>query len=263
MNAKIGINGFGRIGRILLRIISNRTDMEVVAINNPGLTLDYAKYEFTHDTIHGRFNGSCEVKGDFLVVNGKKIAVFGGRYGLGSKEFKPRDVKAIVEYMMQGRLHHNFTVGIDDDLTNLSLDTDKSFTIENKDVKTAVLYGIGSDGTVGAVKNIVKIVGENSDLYPQSYAVYDSKKSGGITQSHIRFSEKPIKSEYLVESADFICVSNFMIAQRFDVFASLRAGGTVMINTSQSPDKERLPSILPTKLSVSSASKSGYVSLTK
>ena len=166
-----------------------------------------------------------------------KIAVFGGRYGLGSKEFKPRDVKAIVEYMMQNKLHHNFTVGIEDDLTHLSLDTDKSFTIENKDVKTAILYGIGSDGTVGAVKNIVKIVGENSDLYPQSYAVYDSKKSGGITQSHIRFSEKPIKSEYLVESADFICVSNFMIAQRFDVFASLRAGGTVMINTSMTPDE--------------------------
>ncbi len=166
-----------------------------------------------------------------------KISVFGGRYGLGSKEFKPRDVKAIVEYMMQNKLHHNFTVGIEDDLTHLSLDTDKSFTIENKDVKTAILYGIGSDGTVGAVKNIVKIVGENSDLYPQSYAVYDSKKSGGITQSHIRFSENPIKSEYLVESADFICVSNFMIAQRFDVFASLRAGGTVMINTAMTPDE--------------------------
>ncbi len=166
-----------------------------------------------------------------------KIAVFGGRYGLGSKEFKPRDVKAIVEYMMRGELHHNFTVGIDDDLTHLSLNTDKSFTIENPDVKTAILYGIGSDGTVGAVKNIVKIVGENSDLYPQSYAVYDSKKSGGVTQSHIRFSHKPIKSEYLVESADFICVSNFMIAQRFDVFSALRPGGTVMINTSMNPDE--------------------------
>jgi pyruvate-ferredoxin/flavodoxin oxidoreductase len=166
-----------------------------------------------------------------------KISVFGGRYGLGSKEFKPRDVKAVVEYMMCGKLHHNFTVGIIDDLSNLSLDTDKTFTIESKDVKTAVLYGIGSDGTVGAVKNIVKIVGENSDLYPQSYAVYDSKKSGGITQSHIRFSNKPIKSEYLVESADFICVSNFMIAQRFDIFGSLRAGGTVMINTSLNPDE--------------------------
>jgi len=166
-----------------------------------------------------------------------KISVFGGRYGLGSKEFKPRDVKAIVEYMMRGTLHHNFTVGIDDDLTGLSLDTDKTFVIENKDVQTAILYGIGSDGTVGAVKNIVKIVGENSDLYPQSYAVYDSKKSGGVTQSHIRFSNAPIKSEYLVDSADFICVSNFMIAQRFDVFAALRPGGTVMINTSMTPDE--------------------------
>jgi len=166
-----------------------------------------------------------------------KIAVFGGRYGLGSKEFKPRDVKAIVEYMMQGILHHNFTVGIDDDLTNLSLKTDKTFTIENPDVQTAILYGIGSDGTVGAVKNIVKIVGENSELYPQSYAVYDSKKSGGITQSHIRFSSTPIKSEYLVDSADFICVSNFMIAQRFDVFDALRAGGSVMINTSMAPEE--------------------------
>ena len=166
-----------------------------------------------------------------------KIAVFGGRYGLGSKEFKPRDVKAIVEYMMRGNLHHNFTVGIDDDLSGTSLTTDKTFTIENKDVQTAILYGIGSDGTVGAVKNIVKIVGENSELYPQSYAVYDSKKSGGVTQSHIRFSEFPIKSEYLVDSADFICVSNFMIAQRFDVFAALRPGGTVMINTSMTPDE--------------------------
>ncbi len=166
-----------------------------------------------------------------------KIPVFGGRYGLGSKEFKPRDVRAIVEYMMRGNLHHNFTVGIDDDLSHLSLDVDKTFTIENPDVKTAILYGIGSDGTVGAVKNIVKIVGENSDLYPQSYAVYDSKKSGGVTQSHIRFSEKPIRSEYLVDSADFISVSNFMIAQRFDVFSALRAGGTVMINTSLNPDE--------------------------
>ncbi len=164
------------------------------------------------------------------------VSVFGGRYGLGSKEFTPRDVKAIFEGMMRENLHHNFTVGIDDDLSNLSLETDSAFSIENKDVKTAILYGIGSDGTVGAVKNIVKIVGENSDLYPQSYAVYDSKKSGGLTASHIRFSEKPIQSQYLVETADFISVSNFMIAQRFDVFSALRSGGTVMINTSLAPD---------------------------
>ena len=169
-------------------------------------------------------------------IIGDRANVFGGRYGLGSKEFKPRDVKAVYENMMRGTLHHNFTVGIDDDLSGLSLKTDSAFAVENDNVKTAVLYGIGSDGTVGAVKNIVKIVGENSELYPQSYAVYDSKKSGGLTQSHIRFSDKPIRSQYLVEAADFISVSNFMIAQRFDVFAGLRAGGTVMINTSMTPD---------------------------
>ena len=173
---------------------------------------------------------------DVKSVVGDKAAVFGGRYGLGSKEFKPRDVAAIFENMKRGTLHHNFTVGITDDLSGLSLQTDPAFSIEDPNFKTAILYGIGSDGTVGAVKNIVKIVGENSELYPQSYAVYDSKKSGGLTASHIRFSDKPIKSQYLVEVADFISVSNFMIAQRFDVFRGLRAGGTVMINTSLAPD---------------------------
>ena len=173
---------------------------------------------------------------DVKSVVGDRAAVFGGRYGLGSKEFKPRDVAAIFENMKRKKLHHNFTVGIDDDLTNLSLKTDPAFSIEDPNFKTAILYGIGSDGTVGAVKNIVKIVGENSNLYPQSYAVYDSKKSGGLTASHIRFADKPIKSQYLVEVADFISVSNFMIAQRFDVFRGLRAGGTVMINTSMAPD---------------------------
>ena len=173
---------------------------------------------------------------DVRTVVGDRAQIFGGRYGLGSKEFKPRDVKAIYENMMLGTLHHNFTVGIDDDLTNLSLKTDPAFAVQAENFKTAILYGIGSDGTVGAVKNIVKIVGENSDLYPQSYAVYDSKKSGGLTASHIRFSDKPIQSQYLIEVADFISVSNFMIAQRFDVFKGLRAGGTVMINTSMAPD---------------------------
>ena len=173
---------------------------------------------------------------DVKSVIGNRVRVFGGRYGLGSKEFKPRDVAAVFENMKRGTLHHNFTVGIDDDLTGLSLKTDPAFSVEDPNFKTAILYGIGSDGTVGAVKNIVKIVGENSELYPQSYAVYDSKKSGGLTASHIRFSDKPIQSQYLVEVADFISISNFMIAQRFDVFRGLRAGGTVMINTSMAPD---------------------------
>ncbi|MDR2413148.1 MAG: pyruvate:ferredoxin (flavodoxin) oxidoreductase [Rickettsiales bacterium] len=164
-------------------------------------------------------------------------SVFGGRYGLGSKEFKPRDVKAIYENMMRGTLRHNFTVGITDDLTNLSLKTDPAFANDDAGYKSAILYGIGSDGTVGAVKNIVKIVGENSDLYPQSYAVYDSKKSGGLTASHLRFAPARIRSQYLVEYADFISVSNFAIAQRFDVFRGLKPGGSVMINTSRAPEE--------------------------
>ena len=171
-----------------------------------------------------------------------KINVFGGRYGLGSKEFKPRDVKAIALGMMDGTLRHNFTVGINDDVTNLSLATDEFFRLEPEESgaakigKAAILYGIGSDGTVGAVKNIVKIIGDNSDLYSQSYAVYDSKKSGGLTASHLRFSDQPVRAQYLVENAEFISISNFMIAQRFDVFRALKPGGTVMITTGQSPD---------------------------
>jgi pyruvate-ferredoxin/flavodoxin oxidoreductase len=166
----------------------------------------------------------------------RNAEVFGGRYGLGSKEFKPRDVKAVVENLMRGTLKHNFLVGIKDDLTHLSLDTDPHFALEEQG-KSAIIYGIGSDGSVGAVKNIVKIVGENSDLYPQSYAVYDSKKSGGLTASHLRFSDKPIRSQYLVEHADFIAVSNFMITQRFDVFRALKPGGAVMINTGMKPEE--------------------------
>jgi pyruvate-ferredoxin/flavodoxin oxidoreductase len=166
----------------------------------------------------------------------EKIRVVGGRYGLGSKEFKPRDVKAVYENMISADPKHGFVVGIVDDMTGRSLKTDSSFKIESPEIKTALLYGIGSDGTVGAVKNIVKIVGDNSELYPQSYAVYDSKKSGGLTASHLRFSGEPIRSQYLVENSDFIAVSNFVIAQRFDVFQGLKSGGSVMINTGLNPD---------------------------
>jgi pyruvate-ferredoxin/flavodoxin oxidoreductase len=175
---------------------------------------------------------------DIKSIVGCDIAVFGGRYGLGSKEFKPRDVKAVVENLMLNTLRHNFTVGIEDDVTKLSLKTDPAFRIEPTvgNPRAMLMYGIGSDGTVGAVKNIVKIIGEHSDLYPQSYAVYDSKKSGGLTASHLRFWDRPIQAQYLVESADFISVSNFVIAQRFDVFGALTPNGTVMINTSMSPD---------------------------
>ena len=166
----------------------------------------------------------------------KDIRLTGGRYGLGSKEFKPRDVKAVYENMIAAEPKNGFVVGITDDLTNRSLETDAAFANDDAGLKSAIIYGIGSDGTVGAVKNIVKIVGDNSDLYPQSYAVYDSKKSGGLTASHLRFAASPIHSQYLVEYADFIGVSNFVIARRFDVFRGLKPGGAVMINTGLAPE---------------------------
>ncbi|MDR2269065.1 MAG: 2-oxoacid:acceptor oxidoreductase family protein [Rickettsiales bacterium] len=165
------------------------------------------------------------------------VNIFGGRYGLGSKEFKPRDVKAVYENMISGKSKNDFVVGIVDDMTGRSLETDPAFANDDNGYKSAILYGIGSDGTVGAVKNIVKIVGDNSNLYPQSYAVYDSKKSGGLTASHLRFAPAPIRSQYLVEYADFISVSNFVIAQRFDVFKGLKPGGSVMFNTPADPEK--------------------------
>jgi pyruvate-ferredoxin/flavodoxin oxidoreductase len=171
-----------------------------------------------------------------LADSGRRARLFGGRYGLGSKEFKPRDAKAVYDNMTAGG-RREFVVGITDDLSGRSLETDAAFANDDAGYKSAILFGIGSDGTVGAVKNIVKIIGDNSELYPQSYAVYDSKKSGGLTASHLRFAPSPIRSQYLVEYADFISVSNYAIAQRHDVFAGLKPGGTVMINTSLAPDE--------------------------
>ncbi|MDR0967853.1 MAG: 2-oxoacid:acceptor oxidoreductase family protein [Rickettsiales bacterium] len=158
----------------------------------------------------------------------KNIKILHGRYGLGSAEFTPGDVISVIKNMESGAPINNFVVGIDDDLTGRSLP--RAEYKSNDDNFSAILYGIGSDGTVGAVKNIVKIIGENSDLYPQSYAVYDSKKSGGLTASHLRVSDSHIKSQYLVGAADFISVSNFAIAQRYEIFDALKDGGIVMIN---------------------------------
>ncbi len=163
------------------------------------------------------------------------INVYGGRYGLSSKEFRPKDVKAVFDMLMSNNSKREFTVGITDDVTKLSLDTDDFFTLKHDDVKSALMWGLGSDGTVGASKNVIKIVGEESDLYPQGYAVYDSKKSGSVTASHLRFSKNPILSQYLVESADFISCSQFPIAQRLDIFKTLKPLGIVLINTSMDP----------------------------
>ncbi|WPJ97606.1 pyruvate:ferredoxin (flavodoxin) oxidoreductase [Coraliomargarita algicola] len=157
--------------------------------------------------------------------------VVGGRYGLGSKEFTPAMAKAVFENLLQERPKDHFTIGIRDDVTEQSLDFDPSFTLEDKGTKSAMFYGLGSDGTVGANKNTIKIIGEATTLNTQAYFVYDSKKSGGLTTSHLRFGEKPIQAPYLIDEADFIGCHQPQFLGRVDMLSQLKSGGTFLINT--------------------------------
>jgi pyruvate-ferredoxin/flavodoxin oxidoreductase len=156
--------------------------------------------------------------------------VVGGRYGLASKEFTPAMVKAALDELGRPTPAHGFTVGIVDDVTHRSLKVDETFDIEPKDVVRAVFYGLGSDGTVGANKNSIKIIGEETDLHAQGYFVYDSKKSGAMTVSHLRFGPRPIESPYLIDKADFVAVHHFPFFEKLDVLALARPGGTVLVN---------------------------------
>ncbi len=169
--------------------------------------------------------------------------VIGGRYGLSSKEFTPAmAARALAEPSSLKPLRH-FTVGIRDDVTRLSLDWDPDFSTEQDDVTRAVFYGLGSDGTVGASKNSVKIIGENTPLYAQGYFVYDSKKAGSITVSHLRFSPRPICSTYLIERANFVACHQFNFLERMEVLHLAGHGAVFLLNSPFGPEEvwERLP----------------------
>jgi pyruvate-ferredoxin/flavodoxin oxidoreductase len=172
-----------------------------------------------------------------------KVAIIGGRYGLGSKEFNPAMAKAVFDELNSASPRKRFTVGINDDVTHLSLPVDETFDIESDDTRRAVFYGLGADGTVGANKNSIKIIGEGTDLYAQGYFVYDSKKSGAMTVSHLRFGPKPIRSPYLVRTAGFVAVHHFPFIERIDVLKEARPGATLLINIATPPDQvwDRLP----------------------
>ena len=169
--------------------------------------------------------------------------VIGGRYGLSSKEYTPAMAKAALDELSKREPKRHFTVGIADDVTRLSLAVDDSFYTESKDVTRAVFYGLGADGTVGATKNSVKIIGENTPLYAQGYFVYDSKKSGAITISHLRFGPKPIESTYLIRQADFVACHQFEFMGKLDVLALARQGATFLLNSPYGPDEvwDKLP----------------------
>ena len=164
-------------------------------------------------------------------------AVVGGRYGLSSKEFTPAMVKAVYDNLKADKPKDHFTVGIDDDVSHTSLTYDASFSTEPDNVVRAMFYGLGADGTVGANKNSIKIIGENTDNYAQGYFVYDSKKSGAATISHLRFGPQPIRSSYLVSSANFVACHQWIFLERYDMLSSLVPGGTFLVNSPFGPDE--------------------------
>ncbi|MFN8559292.1 MAG: pyruvate:ferredoxin (flavodoxin) oxidoreductase [Dehalococcoidia bacterium] len=169
--------------------------------------------------------------------------IVGGRYGLASKEVTPAMIKAVFDELARPAPRHGFTVGIDDDLTRLSLDVDPTFSIEADETIRCVFWGLGSDGTVGANKDSIKIIGEDPDIYAQGYFVYDSKKSGAVTISHLRFGPTPIRAPYLIERAHFVACHQFSFLERFDVLRHATAGGTFLLNSGYGPDEvwDRLP----------------------
>jgi pyruvate-ferredoxin/flavodoxin oxidoreductase len=169
--------------------------------------------------------------------SGRQIKVIGGRYGLSSKEFTPAMVKGVFDEMLKPQPKNHFTVGIHDDVTHTSLDYDPDFNIETPDITRAVFWGLGADGTVGANKNSIKIIGEETDNYAQGYFVYDSKKSGGNTISHLRFGPKPIRAPYLISHAQFVGCHQFNFIERFDVLKFAMQGGVFLLNSLYGPDE--------------------------
>jgi pyruvate-ferredoxin/flavodoxin oxidoreductase len=163
--------------------------------------------------------------------------VIGGRYGLSSKEFTPAMVKAVFDEMAKGKPKNHFTIGIIDDVGHTSLDFDPSFSIETKETVRSVFWGLGADGTVGANKNSIKIIGEETDNYAQGYFVYDSKKSGGVTVSHLRFGPKPIRAPYQISSASFVACHQFSFLERFDVLKYAMPGAIFLLNSIYGPDE--------------------------
>lgn len=169
--------------------------------------------------------------------------IIGGRYGLSSKEFTPAMIMRIFEELETDQPKNHFTIGIHDDVTHTSLDYDSSISIEPDSVERAVFWGLGSDGTVGANKNTIKIIGEETDLHAQGYFVYDSKKAGARTISHLRFGPDPIKSTYLIDQADFVGIHQFGFLEKYDVLKPAQQGATLLLNSPHDSDEvwDQLP----------------------
>jgi len=163
--------------------------------------------------------------------------VIGGRYGLSSKEFTPAMAKAVFDELQKAEPKNHFTIGIEDDVTKTSLPFDPTFDIEDPQTVRCVFWGLGSDGTVGANKNSIKIIGEETDNFAQGYFVYDSKKSGGVTISHLRFGPKPIHSPYQIHQANFVACHQFSFLERFDITKMASPGAVFLLNSIYGPNE--------------------------
>ena len=177
-------------------------------------------------------------------VGRKNIEVFGGRYGLSSKDTQPKHIKSVYDFL-EANPFHGFTVGINDDVTHLSIPVDEKFHVK-ANYTSCLFYGLGSDGTVSANKSSIKIIGDATHQYAQAYFQYDSRKAGGVTRSHLRFGKDPIRSTYYVENADFISCSLDTYVLKFDMLKNLKDGGTFLLNTDMSD--EQLAKSLPNRV---------------
>ncbi|MFA7693800.1 MAG: pyruvate:ferredoxin (flavodoxin) oxidoreductase [Candidatus Hydrogenedentales bacterium] len=163
--------------------------------------------------------------------------LMGGRYGLSSREFTPAMIKGILDEMEKDAPRRRFTVGINDDVTHTSIDYDPSFSTESEDTTRAIFYGLGADGTVGANKNSIKIIGEDAGYCAQGYFVYDSRKSGAMTTSHLRFGPKPIRSAYLINHANFVACHQFSFMEKFDALKIADKGAVFLLNSTHGPEE--------------------------
>ena len=194
-----------------------------------------------------------DVQGALADAGRQNIKVVGGRYGLSSKEFTPAMVKAVFDNLKLDNPKNQFTVGINDDVTFTSLDVKEELNIAPNDLFGAKFYGLGSDGTVGANQNSIKIIGDHTDMFAQGYFVYDSKKSGGITISHLRFGGTEIKAPYLVSSPDLVACHNPSYVTRYDLLEGIKEGGVFLLNSPWS--LEEMESELPASLKKTIAEK--------
>jgi len=171
------------------------------------------------------------------ISDSDRIIITGGRYGLSSKEFTPAMVKGVFDELKKAKPKNHFTIGIHDDVTHTSLDYDPNFNIESSETVRCVFWGLGADGTVGANKNSIKIIGEETPFFAQGYFFYDSKKSGTVTLSHLRFGPKPIRAPYLISQANFVACHQFSFLERFDVLKYAQPGSVFLLNSIYGPEQ--------------------------